>query len=71
MSALKDALAAPPAPALSDKIGQWRSTLDDEDREAFDKALQVWPAATLARTLTDAGFKISDNAIREYKRRIA
>lgn len=71
--ALKDLLAAPPVPQYSDKIGRWRSTLDAETRKAFDAAVTdpAWGAAPLARMLTDSGFKISDNAVRAYRERLA
>lgn len=71
--ALKDLLASPPAPHYPDKIGHWRATLDRETREAFDAAVAdpAWGAAPLARMLTASGFKISDNAVRAYRERIA
>lgn len=72
--ALKDVLkAGPPVTRRSDKVAAWRETLDDETRAAFDAAVAdpAWGSATLARMLTQSGFKVADDTIRSYRERVA
>ncbi|WP_149083983.1 MULTISPECIES: hypothetical protein [Microbacterium] len=67
---LKDQLLTGPTPReYPDKVRSWRSTLDDETREAFDAAVNDprWSDSALARMLTGSGFKVSEPTIKRYR----
>lgn len=76
--ALMDDLKTPPSTSTGfrSKVDVWRDSLNDEDRAAFDAAVNdtAWNTSALRRVVLKHGVEISDPGFRQWRlnaRRIA